>query len=64
MWECKSETRDVVRKVCTYVPLTRDVKQRRFIPECRQETVDCVRRYCVMVPHQVTVRVAVCTPCP
>jgi hypothetical protein len=63
VWDCKRESREVVRKVCTYEAQTRDVKQRRIIPECRQETVDSVRRYCVMVPHQVTVKVPVCTPC-
>jgi len=64
VWECKSESRDVICKVCKYEPQTREYKQKRIIPECRQETVDCVRRYCVMVPQQVTVRVAVCTPAP
>jgi hypothetical protein len=63
VWDCKEETKDVMRKVCRWEPEVREFKQRRVIPESREETVEMVRRYCVMRPYETKVKVAVCVPC-
>ena len=63
IYECQERTKDVMVKVCNYVPQVRETKHRRLIPECQQETVERVRRYCVMQPYQTTIKVAMYVPC-
>ena len=63
VYECQTQVKDVIVRVCKMEPVTRDVEVRRIVRECVPEMVTTTRRVCQMVPTQTTVRVAVCVPC-
>jgi hypothetical protein len=64
VWECIPHKKEVVVKVCTLKPVTKEVEIKQRI--CEYETVKGVRteRYCELVPYQTIIRVAVCVPVP